>query len=73
MVASVAFAQNEFVDVIVTKDGNEYRGIIVENKINEYMRIELPGGLVFQLNYSDIDVVHRERVAATEDGQPNVR
>ena len=41
--------------MIVTKDGNEYRGTIIENKINEYMRIELPGGSVFRLVYDDID------------------
>ena len=58
-------AAQEFVDVIVTKDGNEYRGTIIENKINEYMRIELPGGSVFRLVYDDIDVVRKER-AETE-------
>ena len=66
-VSAASVMGQEVVDVIVTKDGNEYRGLIIENKINEYLRIELSDGSVFRLSYDTVDVVRKERTESKKD------
>ena len=55
----------EYIDVVKTKDDNIFKGIIIENKINEYIRIELPGGSIFKVEYSNIDSILKEKVQTT--------
>ena len=61
LVGLVAWA-TDYVDVVKTKDGSVYRGVVVENRINEYVMVELAGGSRFRLNYADIVTMEREEV-----------
>ena len=63
LVGGVAFAQ-DLIDVVTTKDGDIFKGVIVENVINEFIRIELEGGSTFRLAYDDIEKIERERIEA---------
>ena len=65
--AVTVYAESTYVDVVTTNEGNIYKGIIVENKIDEYIKIELPGGSVFKFDYEDIDTIGKEKVEADEE------
>ncbi len=52
----------EYIDVVKTKDGNIYKGIIIENKIDQYIKIELSGGSTFKIAYSKIDSIFKEEL-----------
>ncbi|MGB2869237.1 MAG: autotransporter outer membrane beta-barrel domain-containing protein [Bacteroidota bacterium] len=41
-------------DLIYMKDGTILKGIIIENVPNDYVRVELPGGSLVTIKYSDI-------------------
>ncbi|MGB2867802.1 MAG: hypothetical protein WBD36_05080, partial [Bacteroidota bacterium] len=51
----------ERIDVVYLKNGDVFKGIIIENAPNDYVKIELPGGSVFTIKYSDIVKFTRER------------
>jgi TM2 domain-containing membrane protein YozV len=59
IIATLGFTQN-YRDVVIKTDGSELRGVIIENKINDYIRIELTGGSIFNIKYSDIDTIKKE-------------
>ena len=71
VVAVSSYAQ-DLIDVVTMKDGNIYKGVIIENAINDFIRIELSGGSVFRLAYEDIEKLERERAAVEEDQAPAV-
>jgi len=62
--ASMIFSQ-DYVDVVEKKDGSILKGIVIENKINDYVKIELTGGSVFKIEYRDIDLMRKEKVASS--------
>jgi hypothetical protein len=49
------------VDVITLKNGDVLKGEIVENVPNNYVKIELPGGSMLTVKYSDIEKFSREK------------
>jgi hypothetical protein len=62
---SPALAQ-ERIDVIYLKNGDILKGIIIENVPNDYVRIELPGGSVFTVKYTDILKFAKEKAQSAE-------
>ena len=56
----------EYLDIVEMKNGNIHKGKIIENKINEYVMLELIGGAsVYKLKYEDIDSI--KAVAQVEE------
>lgn len=55
----------DYLDVVLTTDGDSFKGIIIENKVNQYVRIELPGGTIFRIDYTDIDTILKEKNSAS--------
>ena len=53
-------------DVVHLKNGDIYKGIIIENAPNDYVRIELQGGSVLTVHYSDIAKFTKERPEQVE-------
>lgn len=51
----------ERVDVIYLKNGDIFKGAIIENVPNDYVKIELSGGLVFTVKYIDISKFTKEK------------
>ena len=57
---SFIFANN--IDILNLKNGDVIKGEIIENKINEYIRIELQGGSILTYEYDQIDSIEVEKV-----------
>jgi hypothetical protein len=56
----------ERIDIIYLKNGDILKGTIIENVPNDHVRIELPGGSVFIVKYSDILKFTREKPSTPE-------
>lgn len=54
------FAQNNLEDVIYTKGGNIYRGLVIEQVPGETMKIRIEGGSVFTVPITDIQKLTKE-------------
>jgi len=52
----------ENVEVVHLKNGDVIKGTIIENVINEYVKIELQGGSILTFPYSDIEKISKETV-----------
>jgi len=52
---------NEYVDVVNLKDGSIIKGQIIENKINQHIKIELSGGSIFKFEYNEIISIDIEK------------
>ena len=50
----LSFIIADDVDVLNLKNGDIIKGKIIENKINEYIRIEFQGGSILTYNYDEI-------------------
>ena len=50
----------ENVEVVHLKNGDVIKGTIIENVINEYVKIELQGGSILTFPYSDIEKISKE-------------
>ena len=50
------------IDILNLKNGDLIKGKIIENKINEYIKIELQGGSVLTYTYDQIESIEREEV-----------
>ena len=59
IVYSFAIGQ-ETIDVIYLKNGDMVKGIIIENALDNYIKIELEGGTILTYNYDDIDSFSQE-------------
>ena len=59
---TIAFAQNNYQDVVYLKNGSIIRGIIIEQVPNESMKIETANGSLFVLKFSEVEKMTRERV-----------
>ncbi len=60
---SVIFAGD--IDILNLNNGDLIKGKIIENKINEYIKIELQGGSVLTYTYDQIESIEREEVNQT--------
>jgi len=58
---SIIYTQ-DYIDVIHLKNGDIIKGNIIENKINDYIRIEFQGGSILTYNYDQISSLEIERV-----------
>ncbi len=67
LVAVMAFAV-DYIDVVEKTDGSILKGVIIENKINEFVKIELAGGSVFRIEYEDIETIKKEKVLSDNSG-----
>jgi len=82
LVVQSSLAQDR-IDVIHLKNGDILKGTIIENVPNDYVRIELQGGSVFTVKYSDILKFTKEKPSSPEqqiqpkqqspDAQPDVQ
>ena len=53
------------IDILNLKNGDLIKGKIIENKINEYIKIELQGGSILTYTYDQIESIEREEVNQT--------
>ncbi len=60
LAASMLFAV-DYIDVVEKKDGSIFKGIVIENKINDFIKIELDGGSIFKIPYSEIEIMKKEK------------
>ena len=51
--------------ILNLKNGDLIKGKIIENKINEYIKIELQGGSILTYTYDQIESIEREEVNQT--------
>ena len=61
LVSSFLLSQDR-IDVLNINNGDIIKGKIIENKINEYIRIELQGGSILTYKYSEIKEIGFEEV-----------
>ena len=66
-VATTALAQDN-IDVINLKNGDIIKGQIIENVINDYIKVELVGGSILTYKYDDIETMRREKAATNTFG-----
>ena len=52
-ILSLSFLISESQDVLYLKNGSIIKGKIIENKINDYIKVELSGGSVLKYKYND--------------------
>lgn len=71
LVVTFPFFAQEYVDVIITHNGNSFKGIIIENKIDQYIKIELQGGSIFKVEYKEIDKILKEKNTSNSTA-PNI-
>ena len=57
---SFIFSQG-YLDVLSMSNGDVIKGEIIENSINNYVRVELQGGSILTFEYSDIVSITREK------------
>ena len=50
------------IDILNLKNGDLIKGKIIENKINDYIKIELQGGSILTYTYDQIESIEREEV-----------
>ena len=58
----IAFLFSNDIDVLNLKNGDLIKGTIVENKINDYIRIELQGGSILTYTYDQIESIEIEKI-----------
>jgi len=57
------------IDVVETKDGNTYKGKIVEQRLGMYLTIELSeGGSKIKILESNIDTIKKETIDKKKEG-----
>jgi len=56
------------IDVLNLKNGDVIKGEIKENKINEYIKIELQGGSILTYTYDQIESIEKEKVTTRTFG-----
>jgi hypothetical protein len=59
-ISTIAMAA-EYKDVVYLKNGSVVKGVIIENIINEKIRLETSDGSVFVFKYSEISKVQKEK------------
>jgi len=66
----IAFAQQNMEDVVYLKNGNIYRGLIIEQVPGETLKIQTVGGNVFTVVVTDIAKITKENKVADEQPAP---
>jgi len=56
------FSQS-IIDILELKNGDIIKGEIIENKINQYIRIKLEGGSILRYEYDKIEEIKREDIS----------
>ena len=64
-ISAKAYAQ-EYLDVVEMRDGSIYKGIILENSIHNFIRIEISEGTELKILYSNIAALKREKKVIPE-------
>lgn len=54
-------SSQEKIDAVYLKNGDIIKGVIIENVPNDYVKIELQGGSIFTVKYSDILKMTKEK------------
>jgi len=62
--------QPEYIDVIYLKNGDIIKGTIIENAPNNYIKVEIAGGSIITIKYSDILKMTKEKVYKEETYNP---
>ena len=55
----------EYIDIIEMSDGSIIRGVIVEQKPGEHIKIETPNGSIIKIYVDDIKLLTKEKVKST--------
>ena len=58
----LSFIFADDIDILNLKNGDLIKGKLIENKFNEYIKIELQGGSVLTYTYDQIESIEREEV-----------
>lgn len=66
-------AQDDREDVVYLKNGNIYRGIIIEQVPGKTVKVETIGGNVFTVDIADIEKLTKEKKVAKDNGQAEMR
>jgi len=66
---SIIISQNS-IDVLSLNNGDLIKGQIIENSINNYVRVELMGGSIITYQYSEIKNITKEQISieSSENG-----
>ena len=64
LTTTIAFAQNNYQDVVYLKNGSIIRGTIIEQVFNESLKIETADGNLFVYKISEVEKMTKERVGA---------
>jgi hypothetical protein len=72
-IASASFAQQGLEDVLYLKNGNVYRGVLVEQVPGQYYNIQTIGGNIFHVEVGDVAKITREQVWMGSSGQQGTR
>jgi len=56
----------DYADVLFLKNGARVKGVIVENNLNDSIRIETKDGSLFVYRYDEIEKIGREKIVAQE-------
>ena len=64
----LSFMMANDIDVINLNNGDLIKGRIIENKINQYIKIELQGGSILTYTYDQIESIEREQVNTKTSG-----
>ena len=65
--STLLYAEN--IDVIHLNNGDIVKGEIIENVINDYIKIELQGGSIFTYSYSEVEKITKETAQKKETNQ----
>ena len=69
--AFTLFAQiGNYVDVVHLKNGSIVKGVIIENDLDDFIKIELSGGSIFKYEYKEIDKMTREKISSVPTSSP---
>ena len=70
MLCSSIYAQS-YIDVVKLKNGDVIKGKIIENVINDHIRIELQGGSILTYQYAQIESLEVEKKSTRTFGSGN--
>ena len=67
---TLVYAQS-YIDVIILKNGDVIKGKIIENVINDHIRVELQGGSILTYQYNQIESLEVEKNSTRTFGSGN--
>lgn len=66
-IAAGAFAQNNMEDVMYLKNGNVYRGSIIEQVPGVSYKVQIAGGSIFSVTVSEVEKITKEHPQPTQE------